>query len=528
MKKLKFYFRLNSDKKMGIGHLMRTYRLAKKLQKKGHTCIFCLDDKIKFENIIQNFKVIYLYKKNFFFKNEILDAQLFLKIVDIPNQIVIVDDYRLSHIWEKEIKKNKHKIIAFDDLEDRKHYSDIYINYRPNFSKNNNFNQDLILNKNCKTLIGPKYSVIDCNTKINEKLKSKIFKICFYMGGSGNLIEIYKIIKELIISKFGNLKNIQFFVVAGPYVQNLNLIRKLSNKFKFVKVVAGKKNLDKLISEVNLIVGSAGNIVYEASYYNIPCLFFEMAKNQTNNIFSMQKIGHYFVLPKNSLYSFKKISYLIYLIFIHYERIKKLSRTKELKIDNRGVQRIINSIFSFDDKNKNLKKNKILDISKNTNKSFDYKIFQVNDKEINYYLFARNLIINREVSTNKKIISSLDHYIWWLTTKRNSFCLIKNNKKILFLYDETIKFNLKNYSLQGWFLISKQCNLQDILYALNWQKKYINKKKNIDLSIGMIKKKNKINFSRYLGWKLVNQRSKTSKILKQIYNVRNNYLFYER
>ena len=82
--------------------------------------------------------------------------------------------------------------------------------------------------------------------------------------------------------------------------------------------------------------------------------------------------------------------------------------------------------------------------------------------------------------------------------------------------------------MQGWFLISKQCNLQDILYALNWQKKYINKKKNIDLSIGMIKKKNKINFSRYLGWKLVNQRSKTSKILKQIYNVRNNYLFYER
>ena len=142
--------------------------------------------------------------------------------------------------------------------------------------------------------------------------------------------------------------------------------------------------------------------------------------------------------------------------------------------------------------------------------------------------FVRNLIINRKVSTSKKIISNLNHYIWWLTTKRNSFCLTKNNIKILFLYDETIRFDLKNFSLQGWFLISKQCSLQDILYALNWQKKYIYKKKNIDLSIGMIKKKNKINFSKYLGWRSVNQLSKTSKILKKIYKVKNNYLFYER
>ena len=37
-------------------------------------------------------------------------------------------------------------------------------------------------------------------------------------------------------------------------------------------------------------------------------------------------------------------------------------------------------------------------------------------------------------------------------------------------------FNGLNYSTQGWFAISDNCSLQNILYALNWQKKFIKKK----------------------------------------------------
>ena len=85
-KKLNFYFRVNLDSKIGIGHLMRTYRLAKKLKEKGHKCTFCLDKITKFEKIIKSFKIIHLYKKKNLFSNEILDSKLFLKIIDTPNQ----------------------------------------------------------------------------------------------------------------------------------------------------------------------------------------------------------------------------------------------------------------------------------------------------------------------------------------------------------------------------------------------------------------------------------------------------------
>lgn len=518
-KKLSFYFRINSDKSVGIGHLMRSLRLAKQLKLKGHSCVFCIDKKINLETVIKDFKIIYLYKSNESFKNQISDANLFLNKINYINSMVIIDDYRLSYLWEKHVSKKVNKIIVFDDLEIQKHYSDIYINYKPTFENYANFNQKIILKKNCKILIGPKYNVIECIAKKSKK--KKLFTFCFYLGGSGNLLKIYRIIQSLILKK---IKNFEILVIAGPYAKNLNLIEKLSKKFSSIKIIKGEYSIDKVISKVDLLIGSAGNIVYESSYYNIPSLFFEISKNQKTNIFSMEKIGHYFVLPNRSFKEISKISELIFLMYINYKKIFLLSKNKEIKIDNTGISRIVDAIFSTNKKITTVKKNRLI----SNNKKINYKILKIEDGEINKYLYSRNSVSNREVSTISKKISNLDHYIWWLTTSRNSLYLIKNNEVILALYDEIIRSNSKNYSFQGWFSISKNCSLKDILFALIWQKKYIKNKKNINLSISMVKKSNKINLSKYLGWKLVDKYSEAYTVLKKTYKPKDNHLFYER
>ena len=57
-------FRVDSSIYIGIGHLMRSLRLAKQLKLKGHSCVFCIDKKINVETVIKDVQIIYLYKSN--------------------------------------------------------------------------------------------------------------------------------------------------------------------------------------------------------------------------------------------------------------------------------------------------------------------------------------------------------------------------------------------------------------------------------------------------------------------------------
>jgi len=54
------------------------------------------------------------------------------------------------------------------------------------------------------------------------------------------------------------------------------------------------------------------------------------------------------------------------------------------------------------------------------------------------------------------------------------------------------------------------------------------KKKNIDLSFGVIKKDNLINFSKYLGWIPINKDAEEFQILKRINNISKKYNYYIR
>ena len=56
----------------------------------------------------------------------------------------------------------------------------------------------------------------------------------------------------------------------------------------------------------------------------------------------------------------------------------------------------------------------------------------------------------------------------------------------------------------------------------------MNKKEEIDLSFGIIKKGNKINFSKYLNWNPIIKNSPENNILKQILKLDNKYNYYFR
>ena len=524
-----YCFRLNSNIVTGIGHIMRCVRVAKNLKERGHKCIFYLDKESKFNYLMREFEIKYIYQRNINFQNQKEDAKFFLEKLDINKKLkIIVDDYRLDYEWEKIVSNNNRIIIVFDDEEKNKHDCNVYINYKPDLIEIENFNYNLIKNKSTKLLLGSKYCVLDTITKPKKKLKSKkYYNICFYMGGAGDFKYFDKIIIKLIEKININENSLFIYIIAGPGCKNIKPLVHLSKKFNFIKIVDGKQNLKKTISIMDLIIGSAGNIVYEASFYNIPSLFFEISNNQNNKIYNMEKIGHYFMLPASELKEYLKLSSLIYLMLKNYKRIYKLNLEKKTKIDDKGVHRIVKNLISSNVDNKKFKQQKKKE-NKQEKKQEDFKIKRIKDNEVNKYLYSRNLSNNRNVSFVAKKINRLDHYIWWLSSKRNTFAISIKQKKIMYLYDETFRVDSKNYSLQGWFATENKIGIKEVLLGLNWHRKYFAKKKNIELSFSIIKKNNAINFSKYLGWKLIDNSSKEFEVLKKINQINNNYNYYIR
>ena len=522
---MNFFFRTNFNEKVGLGHLFRCLRLIRYFEKQKHSCYLFTDLLKKKFHFLKNFNVIPIYKKKVHFFDQKRDIIQFTRATkNFKKGIVIIDDYRINIDWEKRISKFHKKVAVIDDL-NKKHYSDYIINYNPSFDLTGNFNYKNVLKKNCKILLGHKFSILE---KKKKRKKSKNFNVILYNGSGGDLIFFEKIIKSFLLEKEKlHKKNVIFKVVIGPFSKNKEKILNFSKKNKQIIPILNCYNLNDILFDANLFVGSAGVSSFETALSKVPSILFQVSNNQKVQSKYMEKIGHFIILKLKDLYSYEKISQLILLAKLQYRRFLYLSKTREFSVDFKGTKRILENIT---------KKNISQRIDNKTNKKLieNQYIRKVNDKDINHYLYSRNLKLNRNHSTTLKKIIPIDHYNWWFITKRISYVLIKNNKRILYFYHENI-FSDKtyNYFLSGWFACHSNCGIREILYALNWQKNMkldvVNSKKKI-MWLSTIKNNNKFSMklSKYIGWKRLSEKNSCSKILKKYYNINKGFVYYSR
>ena len=517
---MNFFFRTNCNYQIGIGHVVRSLRIYDKLKLKNNCKIF-VD---KFNPLIKHlapkeiFEEIYTNSK---FKNQKLDAiKFFNKIKKFKKGYIILDDYRLDYEWEKILSKKKYKIISLDDLEDRKHHSDFLINYDPQYLDSKNYNYELNSKTKAKYLLGPKYCVLPNIRNTKKKIFNKnIFSVTMYIGGGGDLKILLLLIKKLLKK---NEKKLCLNIIVGPLSKNKSRIFHLSKKFKNINPIYGSTNLIDTYKKTDLFIGSAGTSVYETAALNVPSILISFSKNQRTDIFYLEMIGHYFFLDRSCINSLNKIVDMIFNIKNNYKRIKKLTKNPLVQIDDKGVNRILSQILNNEKKEKKINK-----IKKNFIEN-KLSIREVNDSDINHYLKARNLDININHSLNQTKILPLDHYNWWFNSKRKSYLLTKGDKKILYFYEEKIfSINKKEYLLSGWFACSKNCTIQEILYALNWQRKM---KENANW-LSFIKKNNKLSIylSKHLGWNVIDKNNLSLKKLKSSFKIDSNkFVIYER
>ena len=118
------------------------------------------------------------------------------------------------------------------------------------------------------------------------------------------------------------------------------------------------------------------------------------------------------------------------------------------------------------------------------------KYIEITDRDFNFYLKSRNLIINRQFSAENDKINNLDHYIWWFSKKnRSSYFVQKADKNLMILTEEVYFKDGKKIIISGLISCINKIDLKDLLNAIKWQNENVLKHKNA-INLIFVSKKN--------------------------------------
>ena len=270
----KIVIRADGNRNIGIGHITR--------------CLYFI------ENLQENFKIIFCFIKNSLIKDFLLShnqltcelesgvslEQELDTLSDFSSDKVILDIRNRSDDYYRRYSETFENILRFDDSDKSINiYSNLYLNYNL-YSENINFN---IINKENKLFLGPKYYILNPIFRKFEESKrffqSKQKKILISMGGGDPKNLTIKITKAII-----NLEDIHLIIILGGLFKNYKEIESLKNENpRKITIYYNINNMPELMFESDIIIGTGGNISFEAAYMGVPGILINQIELQNQN-----------------------------------------------------------------------------------------------------------------------------------------------------------------------------------------------------------------------------------------------------
>ena len=528
--------RTNASPSTGIGHLARTFQLAKALKEYHLESHFFLDKENPFfRDYLHPFKDTVLYQGKEKYRDEELDAHRFMESVKEHHiDAVVVDDYRISQTWEKNMGRLGCPLIVLDDRDLVHHQCSMIVDAKWTGEATNERYKDKVPER-CVRLLGPKYALLEKSYALDNRKKEDNINILVNLGGGGDMSIMRKLVEKLLLQAPGD---IDFVVrpVIGLFSQNRELILSLSQKEKRIKPIINARSLHDCIKAASLYIGAAGTTMYEVLTISVPAVTFSFSQNQVNQLDHLEDLGHYFHLNHISEQSFEKLSELAWLMISHLDRLKRLyEQPKKVVIDGLGAQRVAKAIDMIlnKEKGKGINTKQISTLRSDSQpQDSNYKIETVTDKHVNRYLDTRNLSANQKNMINTVKISRLDHYIWWLSTKRNSYQFMKDNLPLLYFWHQPKEFDGERVLIGGWHICSESCTPLDTIYMLSWQLELTDSEFPNLPWVGVIKKTNRFVhlLNKRFGFEQMDTNHNLFKVASKCYPnaTRDNFFFFWR
>ncbi len=323
-------FRCDASPDIGGGHVMRCLTLADELSHNRWDCVFaCNDGARSIIPVLQNYKLI---------PTENLDKK---------TDLLVVDHYRLDHIFESKSRSWADKILVIDDLADREHDCDILLDQT--FRRNEHDYKSLVPN-HCTILTGSKYALLrpqfsETRKESLERRNKQNFKLqrVFISLGMTNIFNIT--LKALCGLELYTDTPLQIDVILGKsasFIDNVkDQIDKMNNcGFHNVKLHSNVENMAGLMMKADLAIGAGGTTSWERCCLGVPAIVIELADNQKKITDELDSAGAIINMGWHEYVSAKDLAGTLLNLSNNSDTMIKISRKVAGICDGYGVKRV--------------------------------------------------------------------------------------------------------------------------------------------------------------------------------------------
>lgn len=267
-------FRVDINKQIASGHIMRCLTIAQKIKELGGRVIFISGDDYCTELLdSKGFEYIITNTPHDNWDKEILLMKQLIATHNI--KCLFADSYEVSAQYLNELNKVC-KVVYIDDYLKEKY--DISLLLAPTQSRDLERARLLYKDTKTKLLLGKDYLIIRDEFLENNDSTEKN-GIFISTGGTDNLHFTLKFLERL--SSVPALQDKHFFVILGSLNDDEQAIKEVAGKYSDVEVMKNISNISEYMKRSAYAIAAGGNTLYELLCCKVPVSCIALSDDQT-------------------------------------------------------------------------------------------------------------------------------------------------------------------------------------------------------------------------------------------------------
>lgn len=353
-------FRLDASIEIGAGHFMRCLALADALRLHGHHCTFlcralpveyarmlegqghalCMLDSVPLPGADDGPPV--LAHAHWLGNSQAADAAACKRSADGTRyEWLVVDHYALDERWERALRPIATRILAIDDLADRKHDCDFLLDQNMGRCE---ADYTALVPTDCRVFAGPQFALLRPDFaalrpgSVLRRTDGDVRQVLVTMGGvdAGNAST--RVLEALDHAPLHD--DCRVVVVMGAQAPWLAAVRARAALAKFpTEVLVNVTNMAELMAASDIAIGAAGTSALERCCIGLPTLAMVLAQNQHPGACALAETGAVLLLDGGERFAATLVEGIVALQ--DKQAMRAMQRACLAVSDGNGIARLV-------------------------------------------------------------------------------------------------------------------------------------------------------------------------------------------
>jgi UDP-2,4-diacetamido-2,4,6-trideoxy-beta-L-altropyranose hydrolase len=350
-------FRVDASAVIGSGHLMRCLTLAKALQQSdwqvqfacrahpGHLIQWLREQKFDIIALQQPIQTQATGYAAWLGVTEQQDAAELIAQLQAPVDLIVIDHYGLSSIFEQAMTGFYQKLLVIDDLANRLHQCDYLLDQ--NLYPDMHSRYDSLVNKEAQLLLGPSYVLLRPEfAQYQRTAQLQPARFLVFYGGTDELNLTSQTIKALQQLQKTDFAADIVIGLANPHKAELE---QLCADDQRLTLHIQTPHMAELMSKATLMIGAGGSTHWERCALALPALVVTLADNQVSSTLALVEAGVCTYLGRGEDLTVTQLTDAIQQLSDNPEQLEKMSDQAGQLVPQGGgcaaiVERITNEI----------------------------------------------------------------------------------------------------------------------------------------------------------------------------------------